>query len=214
MDETTRMTPAARAALVAYSQGSCDFPGCRTPVMVFLGYGPEVNLEPVRIRGTDPDGPRHTPGLTPEERDSFDNLLLVCVPHRKTIDRDEAAHPVDLLRTWKPKAAGPLSELRGLTEKRLDTLLTTAFTAAREEIDEALSTFEKSDPAAAQLLRELTDTLHHQRSRYGADPHLAENLTTLNRQMDTLIHQLAEKPPRSPRINIGWRSTASAQLAP
>ena len=43
MDETTRMTPAARAALVAYSQGSCDFPGCRTPVMVFLGYGPEVN---------------------------------------------------------------------------------------------------------------------------------------------------------------------------
>lgn len=214
MDETTRMAPATRAALIAYSQGSCDFPGCRTPVMVFLGSGPEVNLEPVRIRGTDPAGPRHSPGLTAEERDSFDNLLLLCVPHRKTVDRDEQAHPVDLLQTWKPKSPGPLSELRDLTEDRLDTLLKTAFAAAREEVDGALTAFEKTDPAAAQLLRELKDTLHDQRSRYGADPRLAATLTSIDRQLATIADRLDEKPPRPPRINIGWQSTEPAPPVP
>ncbi|MEV4350332.1 hypothetical protein AB0J83_38240 [Actinoplanes sp. NPDC049596] len=208
MDETSRMTPAARAALVALSQGSCDFPGCRTPVMVFLGAEPEVNIEPVRIRGTDPDGPRHTPGLTDAQRDSFDNLLLLCVPHRKLIDRDEKAHPVELLATWKPKPGGPLSTLTGLTEQRLDALLTSAFTAAQHEIDEALTAFEKTEPAAAQLLRELTDTLHDQRSRYGADPRTAEALTKLNERLDALM--TGEKPARPPRINIGWRSPTPA----
>ena len=206
VDETQRMTPAARAALVALSQGSCDFPGCRTPVMVFLGAEPEVNVEPVRLRGTDPDGPRHTPGLTAEERDSFDNLLLLCVPHRKMIDRDEKAHPVELLQSWKPKPGGPLSSLRDLSERRLDALLTSAFAAAHEQIDEALTAFEKTDPAAAQLLRELTDTLHDQRARYGADPHLAGQLTRLNERLDVLL--VEERPPRPPRVNIGWRTRA------
>ncbi|MFG1995420.1 hypothetical protein ACGFJ7_36145 [Actinoplanes sp. NPDC048988] len=199
MDETPRMTPAARAALVALSQGSCDFPGCRTPVMVFLGTEPEVNVEPVRIRGADPDGPRYTAG--PPD-DSFANLLLLCVPHRKTIDHDEKAHPVELLQSWKQP--GPLSSLRGLTEQRLDALLTTAFSAARDQIDEALTAFEKTDPAAAQLLRELTDTLHDQRGRYGADPRLTTALTTINDRLDTLL--AGDPPPRPPqRTNIGWR---------
>ncbi|XVU22326.1 hypothetical protein ACQPZJ_34340 [Actinoplanes sp. CA-054009] len=205
MDETPRMTPAARAALVALSQGSCDFPGCRTPVMVFLGTEPEVNVEPVHIRGADPAGPRHTPGLPLADYDSFDNLLLLCVPHRKTIDRDEKAHPVELLETWKPKPPGPLSSLRDLTEERLDALLTTAFATAHNQIDEALTAFEKTDPAAAQLLRELTDTLHDQRSRYGADPRLTTALTAINDRLDTLL--AGDPPPRPPqRMNIGWRS--------
>ncbi|WP_143235514.1 hypothetical protein [Paractinoplanes atraurantiacus] len=202
MDETSRMTPAARAALVALSQGSCDFPGCRTPVMVFLGTEPEVNVEPVRIRGADPDGPRYTPGSDPSSYDSFDNLLLLCVPHRKTIDHDEKSHPVELLQSWKP--SGPLSSLQGLTEQRLDALLTTAFSTAHDQIDEALTAFEKSDPAAAQLLRELTDTLHDQRARYGADPRLTTALTTINDRLDTLL--AGTPPPRPPRVNIGWRS--------
>ncbi|XVV09531.1 hypothetical protein ACQP2X_32385 [Actinoplanes sp. CA-131856] len=205
MDETSRMTPAARAALVALSQSSCDFPGCRTPVMVFLGTEPEVNVEPVPIRGADPDGPRYTPDLTADEHDAFDNLLLLCVPHRKTIDRDERAHPVELLQTWKPKPPGPLSSLRALTEQRLDALLTTAFRSAHDEIDEALTAFEKTDPAAAQLLRDLTDTLHDQRTRYGADPRLTTALTSINERLDTLL--AGTPPPRPPqRVNIGWRS--------
>ncbi|MEV6303057.1 hypothetical protein AB0M02_26825 [Actinoplanes sp. NPDC051861] len=207
MDETTRMTPATRAALVALSQGSCDFPGCRTPVMVFLGDEPEVNVEPVRIRDTDPNRPRYAPGLDDDERDGFDNLLLLCVPHRKTIDRDEQGHPVELLQTWKPKPPGPLSELRGLSSQRLDLLLTTAFAAAREQIDEALNAFEKSDPASGQLLREMVNTLHDQRGRYGADPHLARALDGLDRRMDDLVRQLEAKPGRPERINVGWRST-------
>ncbi|MEU4688891.1 hypothetical protein [Actinoplanes sp. NPDC023714] len=208
MDETHPLSPATRAALVALSQGSCDFPGCRTPVMVFLGNEPEVNVEPVRIRGADPDGPRHAPGMDSEDLDAYDNLLLLCVPHRKTVDRDQATHPAELLQTWKPSPPGPLSALRGLTERRLDALLTGAFGEAREQIDEALTAFEKSDPAAAQLLRELVDTLHDHRSRYAADPRLTRYLTTLDRKVDSLLHRVEQKPPRPPRLNVGWQTPA------
>jgi hypothetical protein len=204
MDATPHTSPAARAALVALSQGSCDFPGCRTPIMVFLGSEPEVNVEPARIRGTDPDGPRYAPGLTPEARDAYDNLLLLCVPHRKTIDRDEKAHPVELLESWKPRSPGPLSGLRDLTEQRVDTLLTTAFSAAREQIDDALVAFEKTDPDAAHLLRDVTDTLHDQRSRYGADPRLAAALARVDRQLEALRQATEQRPGRPARVNIGW----------
>ena len=204
MDGLTHMSAETQAALVSMAQGTCQFPGCRTPVLVFLGDGLEVNVEIAHIRGADPAGPRYVAGLAAAERDGFDNLLLVCVPHRKTIDRDEKAHPIELIETWRTRLGG--DDLPGLTEQRLDELLTTAFSAAREQVDEALTRFEKTDPEAAQLVRNVLTDLHRQRSRYGADPRLAAALTRMNRRLDTLDEAAAAKrEPRPSRVNIGWQ---------
>jgi hypothetical protein len=196
------MSAETQAALVSMAQGTCQFPGCRTPVLVFLGDGLEVNVEIAHIRGTDPEGPRYVAGLSAAERDGFDNLLLVCVPHRKTIDRDEKAHPIELIETWRTRLGG--DDLPGLTEQRLDELLTTSFSAAREQVEEALTRFEKTDAEAAQLIRNVLADLHRQRTRYGADPRLAAALTRMNRRLDALDEAPAKREPRPSRVNIGW----------
>jgi hypothetical protein len=201
MDQPQQFRPETRAALVALAQGSCQFPGCRTPILVFLGDELEVNVEMVPIRGTDPAGPRYVAGTTAQQRDSFANLLLLCVPHRRIVDRDEKAHPVELIENWRVPLA---DDLGPITPQRLDDLLTTAFTTAREQIDDALARLAKTDPDAARLLGGVMADLHRQRSRYGADHRLASALTQV---LDALARaEPARRSPRPDRINVGWRS--------
>lgn len=199
MDELRQFPPDTQAGLVALAQGTCQFPGCRTPILVFLGDELEVNVEMVPIRGTDPAGPRYVAGTSAAERDSFANLLLLCVPHRKTVDRDEKGHPIELIEGWRA-----LLDLPGkMTEARLDDLLTTAFTAAKERVDEALGRFAETDPDAARLLGGIMNDLHRQRSRYGADRRLAAALT---RVLEGTPEPPARSAPRPGRVNVGWQS--------
>lgn len=205
MDELRHFPPDTRSALVALAQGCCQFPGCRTPVLVLLGDQLEVNVEMVPIRGSDPDGPRYVAGTSPGRQDAFDNLLLLCVPHRKIVDRDEKAHPIELIETWRVRLDGDLGPM---TERRLDELLTTAFTAAKEQVDDALARFAEFDADAARLLGGVMSGLHRERSRYGADPRLADTLTRVSGQLDAIADPVPEpRPePRPPRMNLGWRS--------
>jgi hypothetical protein len=200
MDEPQHFSPETRAALVTLAQGPCQFPGCRTPILVFLGDDLEVNVEMVRIRGTEPSGPRYVAGTTPRQRDSFGNLLLLCVPHRKTVDRDEKAHPIELIEMWRTRLGD--DSLGAMTEQRLDELLTTAFTTAREEVDDALTRFARTDPDAARLLGGVMNDLHRQRGRYGADRRLAAILG----QVQAALSEEPRRSPRPGRVNVGWAS--------
>ncbi|MEV6848555.1 hypothetical protein [Actinoplanes sp. NPDC051411] len=194
-----QLSPETRAALVTLAQGSCQFPGCRTPILVFLGDDLEVNVEMVRIRDTDPAGPRYVAGTTARQRDSFANLLLLCVPHGRILDRDEKAHPIELIETWRTEVG---DDLGPITPRRLGELLTTAFTAAREQVDEALTRFARTEPDAARLLGAVMGDLHRQRGRYGADRRLTSALTQV---LDVLTEQ-PRRAPRPERVNVGWRS--------
>lgn len=195
-------SPATRAALAVLSQGSCYFPGCTTPIVVSMGGQPEVNVESVRIRTANTHGPRYVADLSDDDANSFGNLLLLCVPHRKAIDRDESAHPADLLEMWKAdrEASGKeaLRDLGALPEGQIDELLTAAFSAVQEQVGDALSRFEKAEPESAQLLRQLVNGLTEQRNRPGAE------ITRLNEvasRLDEAVRKLESKPKR---LNIGW----------
>ena len=196
--------PATRAALAALSQGCCYFPGCGTPIVVFVAGQPEVSVESVRIRTADPQRPRYTTGMTENAAATFGNLLLLCVPHRKLIDRDEKAHPADLLETWKAQreASGhaALRDVSSLPEHQMDELLTTAFSAVQEQIGEALTRFEKSEPESAELLRQLVGHLNDQRNRPAGDLNRLDGVAT---RLDELVRKLESKPKRR---NIGWSS--------
>jgi hypothetical protein len=195
---------ATRAALAVLSQGSCYFPGCGTPIVVFVGGQPEVNVESVRIRTSNPHGPRYVADMSDNAVNSFDNLLLLCVPHRKAIDRDEKAHPADLLEMWKAeREASGHEALRDLgvgSDTEIDELLTTAFSAVQEQVGDALTRFEKAEPESAQLLRQLVNGLNEQRSRSGAD---VSGLDAAVTRLDELLRKLESK---SKRLNIGWSS--------
>jgi hypothetical protein len=195
---------ATRAALAVLSQGCCYFPGCGTPIVVFVGGQPEVNVESVRIRTANPHGPRYVADMRDDAVNSFDNLLLLCVPHRKAIDRDEKAHPADLLEMWKAeREASGHEALRDLgvgSDTEIDELLTTAFSAVQEQIGDALTRFEKTEPESARLLRQLVNGLNEQRSRPSAD---LSRLDATATRLDELVRKLESKPKR---LNIGWSS--------
>lgn len=184
-----------RAALAAVSQGPCYFPGCSTPIVVFLGDRPVVNVEIAHISESEPGRSRYVAGLSATRRNSFDNLLLLCVPHRKTIDQDVGSHPIDLLETWKVQREGrnraALSRLQNLTDERIDELLATAFSAVRDQIAEALARFAKADADSARLIRQLVDGLTDQR-RHIAGLDAATPLAQVTDRLGALADKLLE----------------------
>jgi hypothetical protein len=210
-----------RAALAIVSQGSCYFPGCNTPIMVFVGDRPIVNVEIVRIRESEPGRPRYVAGLSDVDRQSFDNLLLLCVPHRRIIDQDGGSRPIDLLETWRavrePGLRSALSSVRNRSGDGLADLLAAAFSAAREQTAQALVRFEGVDSDSARLIRRLADSPSAQR-RPGTDHDIAALLAQMTDRLSALEDRLrsvaetlsrledrtttAEPAPK--RTNIGW----------
>jgi hypothetical protein len=197
-------SPATRAALAVLSQGFCYFPGCGTPIVVFVNGQPEVNVESVRIRAANPHEPRFVAALSDDAANSIDNLLLLCVAHRKTIDRDEKAHPADLLDMWKAQreASGhaALRDVGTLPESEIDDLLTTSFAVVQEQVGAALAQFEQTDPESAELVRRLVSGLTEQRNSTGAD---IQRLDEVTAKLDELVRKLDSRPRRR---NIGWSS--------
>jgi hypothetical protein len=184
-----------RAALAALSRGSCYFPGCRTPILVSLAGRPVVNVDVVHIRTAEPGGSRYMAGVSPEMVSSFDNVVLLCVPHRKTVDHDEKAHPVDLLETWKQQretgGRAALSVLGGLTTGQLDELLATAFSRVQNQVAEALAHFATADPEAAQLLKSLLHDVHDQRWS-GSGPDTAGPAAAITERLTALEAHAAD----------------------
>jgi hypothetical protein len=185
-----RYSDRTRTALAALSQGSCYFPGCRTPILVFLGDRPAVNVDIARIR---PAGP-----------DSFDNFLLLCLPHRKAVERDAKSHPSDLLETWKAqREGGNRAALSALDADQLDQLLATAFAAVQGQVTAALARFEETDPESARLVRQLMNDLRDQR-RHVDNPDVAALLGAIRDVSARLAGVGTKPPPARKRSNIGW----------
>lgn len=89
--------------LFAVSGNKCAFPSCHAPIFdtvhrVIVG-------EACHIKAHSPGGPRYDPDQLPEERDGFDNLMLMCAAHNKIIDDPASvvAFPVEMLKEFKAK---------------------------------------------------------------------------------------------------------------
>lgn len=126
-------TSGTRAALFAFSQRTCYYPDCDIPVVRFVGDDPVINVDIAHISGALPGAPRYDESMTDDERRGYANLILLCIPHHKTVDR---LHPekysVDELGRWKREhedAIGTAS-LEGITEDRLAQLIEEAVRAA------------------------------------------------------------------------------------
>ncbi|MEU8033628.1 hypothetical protein AB0C13_34270 [Streptomyces sp. NPDC049099] len=109
-------------------------------------------------------------------RNSFKNLLLLCVPHHTTIDGTSSAdYPVEVLESWKASREGEsveaLERLTGLTEARLGEMLAEAQGQVLDQVRPALAEFSKTAPELAGLLNTLLDELADPRIHgFGIDP--------------------------------------------
>jgi len=127
---------ATERALYAYSDTTCYYPDCKTPVIVFVEGEPVSNVEIAHIKGAYQGSPRYDPAMTDDERRSFPNLILLCKPHHEVVDkRHPDKYPVEVLTDWKARreAEAGLDRLKlsTLTDDRLVGLIEEAVGAAR-----------------------------------------------------------------------------------
>jgi hypothetical protein len=90
-------TPRDVKRLFALSGNRCAFPRCA----VLIAEGTSLIGEICRIHTDSPNGPRYNHDQTDEERQGFDNLILMCPNHHKVVDDDDISYPAERLRQIK-----------------------------------------------------------------------------------------------------------------
>jgi hypothetical protein len=128
-------TQGTERALYAFSAMTCYFPDCPTRVIILVDGEPVSNVEIAHIRGAVPGSPRYDTAMTDDERRSFANLILLCTPHHKVVDRlHPGDYPVEVLAGWKVQherdAGIDGSDLWSVTEDRFLDLIEKALASA------------------------------------------------------------------------------------
>lgn len=78
------------------------------------------------------NGPRGNQNLLISDRDSYDNLILLCPTHHVEVDKDSTAWPIERLRGVKADHEAWVSEQLGIGGIRVTPIDNTSFLAERE----------------------------------------------------------------------------------
>jgi len=179
---------AAQAALWTISNGKCYAPGCPFPVIVEVRPGVyKKNAQIAHIHGV--KAPRFRPGMAVEERDSFKNLILLCLPHHAEVDDKkygERMYPPEKLREWKMKHEGDhAATLRMIGPIDVDTFmdrLADAFEPPTRRLEALAEQLEKTGTLNANSVAELRVIISALRDNpLGPDPR------TVGQLMDAVI---------------------------
>jgi len=84
--------------LFAFSGNRCAFPECQSPIVEVSGTPTGIICH---IKARSPGGPRYDSKQTPELRNSFENLILLCARHSKLIDSEPKRFTVEYLTARK-----------------------------------------------------------------------------------------------------------------
>ncbi len=90
--------------LLARSGGFCANPTCRGDLFPEVPGGHVATIkELAHIISQSPEGPRGDDALPPSERDTYDNILLLCSSCHTLVDKSKLTDTYDaeLLRAWK-----------------------------------------------------------------------------------------------------------------
>lgn len=120
-----QLSAATLAALWTVSNGQCYAPGCAMPVVLEVRPGVyKKNSQVAHVYGVKPGAARYRPDMPTEQRDSFANLLLLCLAHHGEVDEDERRYPPEELLKWKTLHEGAQnSVLNRLTVLDTDALM-------------------------------------------------------------------------------------------
>jgi len=89
--------------LFAVSGNRCAFRQC--PQSLVDESTGKVTARICHIKGNKPTSKRHDPLQSEEERQGFDNLILMCPIHHDVIDADDVVYTVEVLRALKSEHA-------------------------------------------------------------------------------------------------------------
>lgn len=129
-------------ALFLLSQGRCYAPDCAVRAFQKVDGHFKPLLRRAHICAHDPGGPRYDPAMTPEVRDSWMNMLLLCDEHHGKVDSKKHLpdFPVALLLQWKSdREAGQVGDpqrLRGISDLDFQQLLVDHVEGVMHSIDQ------------------------------------------------------------------------------
>lgn len=88
--------------LWASSGGFCGKPDCHSDLFPFFESGKITNIEELaHIIGQKEKGPRGDNPLPLDERDEFDNIILLCPTCHTIVDKNPTLFPNDTIKQWK-----------------------------------------------------------------------------------------------------------------
>lgn len=88
--------------LLAASGGFCGNPSCHRNLFDFFETGEIKSIvELAHIIGQKNDGPRGNNDMPLNERDEFDNIILLCPTCHTIIDKNPRLYPEDTIKIWK-----------------------------------------------------------------------------------------------------------------
>lgn len=102
-DEAMTISLNTQKLLWSRAAGRCAFPECRRELVMSASETDDETLvgDTCQIVTRSPSGPRGDSPLTPEERDKYDNLILLCTVHHKLIDDQPNTYTVQVLLEMK-----------------------------------------------------------------------------------------------------------------
>lgn len=118
--------------LFADSGGYCQRPHCANPLFVDTATNNIHVAEVAHIIAASATGPRAEVKVSPADRGSYDNLILLCANCHTTIDKAPGDFPDDMVRDWKRKQVDRITSLFGAVEYQDRA-------SARKAIEPALS---------------------------------------------------------------------------
>ena len=99
------------------SAGRCEI--CNRPLYQDLYFGTKGNFAQVaHIHAVSPNGPRHVPTMSKNEKNDINNLMLLCYDHHSIIDKTPDEYPGDKLLKLKSEHENRIKELTDNSNKR------------------------------------------------------------------------------------------------
>lgn len=125
-DVTRHISLPVTAMLWGRAGGRCEFAGCNRPLWMSLVTQNEVNVaQKAHIRSFSPYGPRGRQGISKEQLNATENLMLVCHQCHTEIDgpHGEQTYPADLLLLMKKSHEDRVELVTGIAPEHTSNIL-------------------------------------------------------------------------------------------
>ncbi|WP_258401912.1 hypothetical protein [Micromonospora noduli] len=119
----------------------------------------QKNAQVAHIHGVRPGAARYRGDLPAQERDSFSNLVLLCLGHHEEVDGDARLDPPELLKQWKVEHEGVdnsvLNRLKVADVATLMKALTELAAPPLERLELITKQLEETGTVTAETVAEL-----------------------------------------------------------